>query len=419
MSLATMLYSVCLPFMLFTYMLKGYDIPSMLTTMAIGFIVSAATTMIALVIGAVTSGRILGLIVAAIAFLMSFYVSIGLSVGMAVFLHEGVLEIFHGTHSLYFSGSILVVVLLSIRLAEAMAVGLVSAPSSNRTLDFRIWSTIFLVVTGCVIAGIFYFFSTFVDRELIFLWALIATQMVVFVMVVGISEPEGYSTRLLRQRPKSGLFRLLSLPYMAGVTGGIFWAALHVVAVILLSSLAFELSRSHYTSHHYYYSFERDYNGLILWTYYMFAYGLTARLLMRTVLKRIPAKFGWGVMLLLMAVLILLSILISFLVLPGRFYDSHEWMLFNPFVAIDQSDPDAYYFFSLAWAIAALALNMIYDMKNFIVYMTTEMPVDDSAPAPVVAPIIGPPVVNRQPSADEGFGNSSPASIPIDPGGTD
>lgn len=411
MSLATMLYSVCLPFMLFTYMLKGYDIPSMLTTMAMGYIMSAALTMVALVIGAVTSGRTLGLIVAVIAFIFSFYVSIGFSVLMAEALYHGVLEIFEGTHGIYFTTSILIVTLLAIRLAEAMAVGLVSAPSSNRTIDLRIWSSIFLIVTGAIVGGVFYFFTSFADRDLLFVWLLFASQLVVVVLAIGISEPEGYSNRLLRQRPKTGVFRFLSLPFMGGVTGGIWWAVLHIAAVIILADVAFNLSGSSYSS--YYYSrIEREFEGIVIWSFYMFAYALSARLLMRTILKKVPVKFGWGIMLLLMAVLMISSLLISFLVMPSRFSDSHEWMLFNPFMAIDQSSPEAYYFLSLAWAIAVLALNAIFDFKNVRDYMFKKTPIDDSVPLPLFGENNASSMDQRYPGADEVFESISP----VEPG---
>ena len=63
LSLVTMLYSVCVPFMLFTYMLRGFDIPTMLLSLGIGYLVTALALAAAIVVGCWSPPKALGQLV--------------------------------------------------------------------------------------------------------------------------------------------------------------------------------------------------------------------------------------------------------------------------------------------------------------------------------------------------------------------
>src|SRR5262249_6396164 len=143
-TLTALIYSACMPFMAFTYFLRGIDLPSIFISLGIGFVVVVACAQGAVFVALIPVNRafkvIFGLITLAIFGLVSFWPVIGVN-GVVI---RGVIGRGFWQAMIAMSGAICFLV----GLFYVMSVALIMPAASNRALPVRLFITAAWLLAG-------------------------------------------------------------------------------------------------------------------------------------------------------------------------------------------------------------------------------------------------------------------------------
>ena len=146
--LTVLLYSACMPFMTFTYLLRGIDLPSIFILLAFNFIIIAVGIQSAILIGCIPTNRvfkaILGVIwLASVVGIFAWTTALSgvlLNAGLGSQLNSW--GFWRGALGVLVSGVALIVHL------TLLSTALISPVSANRALPLRIFVIIVWLVTG-------------------------------------------------------------------------------------------------------------------------------------------------------------------------------------------------------------------------------------------------------------------------------
>lgn len=395
MSLVTLLYSVCLPFMLFTYVLRGYDIPSMLFSLSIGYFASIPIIMAAIVIGTWTIPRIFapftlftvtGALVPVIGGLCSLCYEI---------LREGVQDIFREDEAILVVLIVLGAGFLLFKLLEAMAIGLLSPPSSNRTARLRVWITITIFALAAGFAAFGAYFGLMVPYGpgwlevcmfMTFAWTIISLSLVAIMILIAMCEPDRFSNRIMLQRPRRFLVRVIAFPFTHGASCGFLWATIHVAVILTIFFVVVNFLPL-LSGHGFYHS--SDIKEEIVWPIIIFscvvAYALLAKLIMRMFFQRVPAKHTWVTFLFIFMILAVSSMVTCFAI-DSRHWDKLLfWKLFNPMADISGmgsldsgSDILTRVVIDVGWALTMLACCLPHGLRDAKRYFFETQKLSDS-----------------------------------------
>jgi hypothetical protein len=349
--LAVIIFSACTPFLMFTYLLRGIDIPTVLAVVALDFTVVAVGVQLALFIASIPTNRIIKVVFGLMAFGALVFGFI-LAIGAAVTLVEiGVSE------SRVFwmaAGIIAMVALLIIGLLFAGSVALLSPPSANRALPVRLFMLGYWVITGMICANLAVLFD---DLQFFYPALIFNSALFCLGIVIAVNERESWTPRLARLIPRREQWRLLAFLFYSGAAGGVVFS----VVMIGLTFLGVEVWKDAYALMRGTFAaptlteFREVYQTMALVCLYTYAYALTAVLVRRIPALRIKAVFTWVVMGGLVAIGSLVPFLVAFLVLFDNWHYStyYYWLLACPFSAVGDFDKDhrlVYFIFVSAWA---------------------------------------------------------------------
>ncbi len=381
MALITMLYSICAPFLLFTFLLQGFDVPSMLISLGIGYLGATVTTLTALVVGAWATKSPLGNLVAVGFFILLIYASFGLSMISIGLLQFGIKSWFDSWEEIVVILASLVGLGLGMKLLGKMAVGLISPTASNRTGPLRLWASVTLILTGGLAIGL----GTALWKPLyFFVWMILATQFLLFILIVSFCERDGYSARVLRTRPKSRVLRLITFPYTSGVTGGIVWTLAHAVLLAGFAWIQYQIwFHQASPSVGELAEIQKYWGQMILSLLFCFAYGLSARLIMRTLGTRWPISNTWVVMLVLLGMVTISVFMATLLTEPKYWNESPLWQYITPVYSVDHPLERKTSILAL-WIAAVAIANLRWETKNFWTFLgkTPTEPIADAPDTP-------------------------------------
>ncbi|MGD9127758.1 MAG: hypothetical protein PVH19_10315 [Planctomycetia bacterium] len=250
MSLITLFYSVCLPFLLFTYFLRGYDIPTMLFSLAMGYLLCIPILMAAIVLGSWSLPYVFTLFIkiAALAGLI-LVVCLLCAINEHEILRPGIQQYLREKGFLWICALFILVGLLFTKLLGTMAIALLAPPSSNRTAPLRVWTSIslFLLATGFAIFGTYARLSGWMatGEALLgfsFIWTLITLGTIAVIAVITICEPDKFSNRIMLQRPSFMPLRLITFPFTHSASAGFTWIILHTTLVFGVMTFAYYIA---------------------------------------------------------------------------------------------------------------------------------------------------------------------------------
>lgn len=233
--LILLIFSACAPFMTFTYLLRGIDIPSILLVLLLDFLVVLLATQTAIFLGAVPSNLGLRLLMtlAGLAVLIAlFFSSMATSFSLLEFGLGSRLE------SLEFwliLGGSAIAILASIGLLFTWSVAIISAPSVNRALPVRLYFLAFWLVTGGVAALVAWQLRLPLP---IYLWMDVVTLLLCAQLLVSINEREQWGLRVLRTIPRSVFLRVPAFLLYSGSAGGVLFTAILLFLTLALPSYA-------------------------------------------------------------------------------------------------------------------------------------------------------------------------------------
>ncbi len=221
--LAAMIYSVCMPFIYMTYLLRGIDLLTALMSLVMSFGYVTLAAQIGILIGCMPVSRVMKGIVGLV----------GL-VGVFVFAFQFQAFPMSGAGVAARFGILLIWALIA-GLCFLLSTAFISPPSANRALIPRlyvtgVWAISFLIVL--VWSRIVWSRTAFRDGP-IQLWFIIFSGFFSWAMIVSVSERDLLGPRVRRQIPRSGLRRLLAFLFYSGSAGGFLWASIGVLSTFL------------------------------------------------------------------------------------------------------------------------------------------------------------------------------------------
>ncbi len=230
MALTLLIFSVCMPFMVLTYLLRGIDLPTIFLVLAGCFVVCAAANAMGLFAGAVSGGWLIRGLVAAGVVIFLFQMIIGL-VGL---LHELLYfgsglwghdwEVWAGV------GTFLLVEALGIGLLYVFAVALLSPRPANRMMIPRLYLTGCWAVTGVVAHAWSY---AQLDIAPVVFWAAASVVALCALAVAAVGERDTWSVRVRRTIPREPLARFGAFLAYTGSAGGLLWYTLLFAATMV------------------------------------------------------------------------------------------------------------------------------------------------------------------------------------------
>lgn len=322
--LTVLLYSAGMPFIAFTYLLRGIDLPYIFSLMAVNFVVVAACIQCAILIGALPVNWIfkvslgilwLGCLIVAAPSLFGQAVMPGGLLDLGIASRMGTWQ-FWGISLCVLVGGLTIMGILALLAAAA-----ISPQSANRALPVRIFSTVAWLLTG-VGSAVWSFWSNNIVP--IGVWAFICFLLYAIGLFVAVSERENVGMRIRRRIPRLWLLRPFAFLFYSGAGGGVVWSCVMMILTFIciaawlrffpfmgfpmnLHNTLFRLSMqlpffflsrvlgSHLLQHLLHpYAFNQLFSALPVFALYAFSYALGASLVRRyLVANRVSSCHTW------------------------------------------------------------------------------------------------------------------------------
>ncbi len=330
--MTVLLFSVSMPFMVLTVLLRGIGLFEVLLSLIMLMALVLMATMGALLLVCLPTSRVFtGLMGVGYFLLLLMFPGITMSFGFRG-LDGEVVAVF------------LVVIALLLPMAGALTTALISPVVSNRALPARITITVCWIVAG-ISAALWL-------TDALEAWASIFAIGAGLGMLLCAGEPAKLSRRVQRSVPKNPLLRLLAFPFFNGPVSGWIWCIL-IGSISILCTLDIIMSWI---------------PELFSWLLYGLMYSLIAVFIRRVtfVHRFCTEKYTWAVALFLAILGIILPLLANFAVNP----DGHAtllWRMGNPFAALDE-DPETHLVFAGVVCGLFLLLNARWLFRQFAAF---------------------------------------------------
>jgi hypothetical protein len=219
--LALLIFSACAPFMTFTYLLRGIDIPTILLVLGVDFLVVVGATQLSIFLAAVPGNRAVkgllgvgGFVVLLQAYIFTVMGTVGMvEAGLNVFLD-----------SWEFWGPALAVTagyLGLVGLVFVWSVAVVSPPSANRAVPVRLY-VLGLWLATAVIAAVW-------SKEVshcgpVYSWVVLSVLLLCLQVLISVSEREAWGPRVARTIPRNVLLRVPAFLTYSGSAGGVLFS---------------------------------------------------------------------------------------------------------------------------------------------------------------------------------------------------
>jgi len=379
--IVALIYSACAPFMVFTYLLRGIDLPTIFAMLGLGALYILGAVQFALFLACIPTSRVakifLGLF--GLAVILSMVGSTAATFGMMM---AGPSFFFGGGGPWGYWGAIvsgLALSALAIGWVHFVSVAILKPPSANRMLPVRIYVTAVWLVGG-VVAVVWSILA--LDGDPIEAWAMLSTFFFAGALLVAVSERETWGPRVRRRIPRFLPARAVAFLFFSGGAGGVLWTSLILWLTLLVVSLMGI----------YHPALLADWReglqicgGMAL---YGMAYALTAGLVRRLLVRlgaRFPHYYTW-VLALALATFGSVAPLLVFLVLT---YGSRDWsrlMLgaspltyLNPVYLNESAGRDARLVFVGLWAAVVTAASTPWFVRQVRAFRPLR---SEPAPAP-------------------------------------
>ncbi len=231
--LTVLLYSACLPFMTFTYLLRGVDLPSIFVLMAFTFIIAGVAIQCAIFLGCIPANRFFRVILG-VGWLVAVASSIPTLSNMMYapggLLNSGIGGLIGTWRFWRIALSVLAGGMALISLLGLLSIALISPLSSNRALPVRLFVTgvWFLTGIGTVIWSIASHNLTPVG-----VWAAAHVLLHSIGLLIAVSEREHLGLRIRHSIPRRRWRRPLAFLLFSGAAGGVLWSSLMIVLTLI------------------------------------------------------------------------------------------------------------------------------------------------------------------------------------------
>jgi hypothetical protein len=323
MMLALLLYSIATPFMTFTYLLRGIDLPTILVLVTLSYLAVTPAVQYAVLLAALPVKRV----VRSLLFLISILVAIYAVPVIGIILPQEVsglgTRLLHGELWLVML-TIVAIILVVVMLLLAFSCAAVASPAANRALPVRLAMTGAWLLTG-LICG---WWALTEDAEIILIWYYVSVVIFSVAMLAGVSQRDQIGLRVRQEIPRRLVLRGPAFLLFSGSAGGLAWATL-TVALTILTVVALHQSGAGSLSQY----AEHLQIGIGIGLYAL-SYALAGLLIQRRLLARwVSLGNTWVIGLFFLALGSMLSLVIEIVAYGGVGSDPGDgfWQVLNPF----------------------------------------------------------------------------------------
>ena len=322
--ITVLLYSACMPFMTFTYLLRGIDLPSIFILLTFDFIVVAVGIQCAILVGCIPANRVFRVILG-VAWFVIVLIAINIITVFSLLLMEfGIGSQLDSWRFWRGALGVLVSGLALIGIFALLSIALISPLSTNRAFPVRIFVSAVWLLTGIGAA----IWSIAVDDfDPIWVWGGLHILLHSIGLFVAISEREHLGWRVRQTVPRRWLLRPLAFLFYSGAAGGVAWSTLKI-ALTILCLVGWLIAFPHMETGNEMIHIA----ALAVLGLYVFSYVLAASLIRRNFLRdRVTSSYTWVIALVLLGITTTIVPLILFFIY-GEW--NENWLVASPLGSI-------------------------------------------------------------------------------------
>ncbi len=359
--LTVLIFSACLPFLTFTYFLRGIDLPSMAVVLAIGFVSVTLSAQIMIFVACLPVGRAFKLILGLIAFVLLVIGYISTMASAGGMLWEGIGSKVGSANFWQWVGIIGLNYVFQLGLLLVLSIALIKPISANRALPVRLYLTVIWVIGGLVAL-----LGSWVEatHDPVIYWQASFNVLFAFSIFTSVGERDWPGARVLRALPESDGKRLLRFFFTSGSANGLAWTVMMIVATYDVCWIWWRLFPNFSDLG----ELVDSTRWLTVMNLYLFCYALTAAFLRRHLLKRIPPNLTWLIAIVLTAIGSTIPMLIGMLIFMNDLNwwreDYGLWLVGNPFVWDVAAHRNLYLSIGSFWAVLAIAFNLQWFLER-------------------------------------------------------
>jgi hypothetical protein len=358
--ISILIFSACMPFMTFTYFLRGVDLPSIFIVLAMGLLIVVAATQMAIFVACIPGNRASKLLMAVILLVLLLLIFMMATAGGGGLIEFGIGS--RLTDWQFWKGGLGFLAFLGLLggIFFALSVALIKPVAANRALPVRSFITIAWAVIG---AGVM--LVSFLEKSHmpVIYWQIILNWIFALALFVAISERAQLGRRVMGTIPGSWVKRAIVFPFYSGAASGLFWACTGI-CLTLLTAWLWSKFFSSYSNH-------ADLIGSLKWIgamcLYFFCYALSAALLRRWLLVGVLSSLTWLIGLILMVCGIVVPFMIGYLLYFGDHWwdnDAYNWLVGNPFAWTDKTGRGMYLVVAAVWGGIVALINLPWFIKR-------------------------------------------------------
>lgn len=362
MIVTALIFSACAPFMVVTYLLRGIDPPTIMFVIGLDLLIVLAAVQMAILIGAVPVSLIFKIIMG-VFFGLSFLWMLGLTAAMLVW-EFSTWGIGSRMGDWEFWAPVLGFIICwlgGVGLIFFLTVALISTPPSNRAFPLRLYMT----GVWAVSLGVFIYLESFYGHgEMLFVWAAFASAILLFALIISVSERDKLGPRLRRSIPRNFLLRVPAFFLFSGAASGQCWS---ILMTVLTLGIAWFASTMYAGGTTFYEDGVQMLAAIGVAGLYLLAYCLTAVLLRRWLFRHAAAVSSTSaIAVFLIALGSIVPVIMAFVLNPNNWDISGDWWLaLNPMSPLFELDRGGWthrqaesLIISSTWAAAMVLLNI-------------------------------------------------------------
>lgn len=223
-------YSALTPFIAFTYLLRGIDVPTIAYILLVGFIASVVVSLLALTLSTFASQRQWQVLLTLLVLGGLLTVMILASLAVSEFLRNAIP--FQDPKFWFINAAILSIAVGYSLLVEQIAVAQLTFDADNRSTGVRIVTSVLVAlwILCPVVAWLWFGGTSPIADEIIVVCAIQLGVIGLFF----VTEPEALSRRLHRNMSRMKLRRLPALLYYPGGSRGLFYCLAHIAVALAI-----------------------------------------------------------------------------------------------------------------------------------------------------------------------------------------
>jgi hypothetical protein len=365
--MTVLFFSACMPFMAFTNLLRGVDLPTVAFILIYLFLVICVAIQVAIFFACLPVSKLFKILLGLAAAASMIPATVGLTFSFFAMLRSGIGSMMGGRAFWSVFMTVALLVLAACILLYFLSVALISPPSANRALPLRAYLTFVWIAGG--IAAAFWADHSADDRRLM-AWAIPTLILMGIALIVVISNHDQLSLRVRRDIPATAGWRLVAFPFFNGAAGGLLWIGFiaAVTVVVTISAPKWLTALGGFPSRWRPESMEETATMLSATVLYGFAYALTALWIHRRFLARRPPKLAGilgvlipGLWALAPNIALFFSSRLSLHALEASQYGS----AFNVFIVKEPHQRLGHVLCAGTWVVLMLVLNSAWFLRQF------------------------------------------------------